>query len=123
MLQTAPTVAKKALPSISKEFQFSLISRTWKSTGTSALPIRTSRFLIIPPEFLREQSTKVNESFEGSIFRPKWSAITLGRMLTEAPVSQNVHGNSIPFTRQGITNFPGSLFFSSVILCFIFSLT
>ncbi|KAF3545099.1 hypothetical protein DY000_02006736 [Brassica cretica] len=43
MLHTAPTVDKKALPSNGEEFQFSLISKTWKSTGTRALPIYTSR--------------------------------------------------------------------------------
>ncbi|KAF3507235.1 hypothetical protein F2Q69_00005474 [Brassica cretica] len=43
MLHTAPTVAMKALSSNRKEFQLSLMSRTWKSTGTRALPIYTSR--------------------------------------------------------------------------------
>ncbi|KAF3549669.1 hypothetical protein DY000_02006889 [Brassica cretica] len=32
-LHTAPTVDKKALPSSREEFQFSLMSKTWKSTG------------------------------------------------------------------------------------------
>ncbi|KAF2568611.1 hypothetical protein F2Q70_00027774 [Brassica cretica] len=36
MLHTAPTVDKKALPSNREEFQFSLISKTWKSTRTGA---------------------------------------------------------------------------------------
>ncbi|KAF3539511.1 hypothetical protein F2Q69_00021679 [Brassica cretica] len=44
-LHTAPTVDKKALPSKREEFQFSLMSKTWKSTGTMALPICTSRVL------------------------------------------------------------------------------
>ncbi|KAF3545560.1 hypothetical protein DY000_02007761 [Brassica cretica] len=94
MSHTAPTVAMKALPSSKEEFQVSLMSKTWKYTGIKGLPICTSRFLMNPPEFLSEQSIKVNESSEGSIFRPRWSAITLG-----------------------------SLFFLSVILCPIFSLT
>ncbi|KAF2551462.1 hypothetical protein F2Q68_00036194 [Brassica cretica] len=96
MLHTAPTVDKKALPSNREEFQFSLISKTWKSTGTRALSIFTSR--------------------------PRWSAITLGRMLTDAHVSHNACGNSIPFTMHSTANFPGSLFFFSVIISFIFSL-
>ena len=123
MLHTAPTVDKKALPSNREEFQFSLISKTWKSIGTRELPICTSRSLIIPSEFLWEQSTKVNDSLEGSTFRPSWSAITLGRMLTDAHVSHNACGNSISFTRHGIANFSGSLFFFSVIILFILSLT
>ncbi|KAF3536804.1 hypothetical protein F2Q69_00022805 [Brassica cretica] len=52
VLHTAPTVDKKALPCNREEFQFSLISKTWKSTGTRALPICTSRPLTIPPDFL-----------------------------------------------------------------------
>ena len=52
MLHTAPTVDKKALPSNKEEFQFSLISKTWKSTGTRALQICTSRSLTIPPELI-----------------------------------------------------------------------
>ncbi|KAF3505738.1 hypothetical protein F2Q69_00007544 [Brassica cretica] len=71
-LHNASTVDKKALPSSREEFQFSLISRTCKSTGTRALPICTSR--------------------------PRWSAITLGRMLTDAHVLHKACGNSIPFT-------------------------
>ncbi|KAF3568144.1 hypothetical protein DY000_02015499 [Brassica cretica] len=59
----APTVAMKALPSNRDEFELGLMSRTWKSTGTRALPICTSR--------------------------PRWSAITFGKMLTEDPVSQS----------------------------------
>uniref|UniRef100_A0A0D3BSI9 Uncharacterized protein n=1 Tax=Brassica oleracea var. oleracea TaxID=109376 RepID=A0A0D3BSI9_BRAOL len=54
--------------------------------------------LTIPHEFFWEQSTKVNNSGEGSTYRPKWSAITLGGMLTDAPVSHKACGNSIPFT-------------------------
>ncbi|KAF2549068.1 hypothetical protein F2Q70_00021638 [Brassica cretica] len=77
---------------------------------------------MIPPELLSEQSTKVNESLEGSTFRPRWSYIILGRMLTDAVVSHSACGNSIPFTVHGIANFSGSLFFFSVILFFIFSL-
>ena len=38
---------------------------------------------MITSEFLLEQSTKVNESSEGSISRPRWSAIIFGKMLTE----------------------------------------
>ncbi|KAF2604796.1 hypothetical protein F2Q70_00025802 [Brassica cretica] len=49
-LYTAPTVDKKALPSRREEFQFSLMSKTWKSTGTRALPICTSRAVTISPE-------------------------------------------------------------------------
>ncbi|KAF2553250.1 hypothetical protein F2Q68_00033979 [Brassica cretica] len=48
MLHTTPTVDKKALPSSREEFQFSLISKTWKSTGTRALQICTSRFGLWP---------------------------------------------------------------------------
>lgn len=121
-LHTDPPVDKKALPSNREEFQFSLMSKTWKSTGTRALPICTSRSLTILPEFLWEQSTKVNNSCEGSTCRPRWSAITLGRMLTDAPVSHKACGSSIPFTVQGIANCPGSLFFFNVILILIFSL-
>ncbi|KAF3485222.1 hypothetical protein F2Q69_00052133 [Brassica cretica] len=99
-LHTAPTVDKKALPTNREEFQFSLMSKTWKSTGTRALPICTFRSLTIPPEFLWEQSIKVNNSCEGSTRRPRWSAITLGRMLTDAHVSNKACGNSIPFTVQ-----------------------
>ncbi|KAF2619714.1 hypothetical protein F2Q68_00039255 [Brassica cretica] len=69
-LHTAPTVDKKALLSNREEFQFSLMSKTYKSTGTTALPICTSR--------------------------PRWSAITLGRMLTDAHVSHRACGNDIP---------------------------
>ncbi|KAF3601876.1 hypothetical protein F2Q69_00037118 [Brassica cretica] len=47
LLHTAPTIDKKSLPSNREEFQFSLMSRTWKSTGTRALPICTSRFLSV----------------------------------------------------------------------------
>ncbi|KAF3503519.1 hypothetical protein F2Q69_00042874 [Brassica cretica] len=97
-LHTAPTVDKKALLSNKEEFQFNLMSKTWKSTGSRALPICTSRSLTIPPEFFWEQSTKVNNSCEGSTCRPIWSAITLGRMLTDALVSHKACGNSIPFT-------------------------
>ena len=61
-LHTAPTVDKKTLLSNREEFQFSLMSKTWKSNGTKALPICTSRSLIIPPEFTLEQSTKMNNS-------------------------------------------------------------
>ncbi|KAF3538080.1 hypothetical protein F2Q69_00018902 [Brassica cretica] len=43
---TAPTVDKKALPSSREEFQFSLTSKAWKSTGTRALPIYTSRIFV-----------------------------------------------------------------------------
>ncbi|KAF2612351.1 hypothetical protein F2Q70_00012308 [Brassica cretica] len=93
-LHTAPTVDKKALPSSREEFQFSLISRTCKSTGTRPLSICTSR--------------------------PRWSAITLGRMLTDAHVLHKACGNSIPFTVHGIANCPGSLFFFNVILILIF---
>ena len=93
MLQTAPTVAMKALPRSREWFLFWLFSRTWKSTGISAFPICTSRSLMIPPEFLVEWSTKLNESCEGSIFRPRCYAITLGRMLSDVPVSHNAHGN------------------------------
>ncbi|KAF3574926.1 hypothetical protein F2Q69_00058835 [Brassica cretica] len=50
MLHTAPTVDKKALPSNREEFQFSSISKTWRSTGTRALQICTSRSLTIPHE-------------------------------------------------------------------------
>ncbi|KAF3493795.1 hypothetical protein DY000_02055545 [Brassica cretica] len=121
-LQTAPTVDKKALPSTREEFQFNLLSKTWKSTGTMALPICTSRPLTIPPDFFWEQSTKVNNFGEGSTCRPRWSAITLGRMMTDAPVPHKACGNSIPFTVHGIANRPGSLFFFNVILIFIFSL-
>ncbi|KAL0749680.1 hypothetical protein Bca101_031683 [Brassica carinata] len=78
---------------------------------------------MMPLELLSERSTKVKDSDEGSIFRPSWSAITLGSMLTDAPVSQSAWGNSIPFTTHGIANFPGSLFFFNVILSFILSLT
>ncbi|KAF2589009.1 hypothetical protein F2Q70_00038590 [Brassica cretica] len=52
MLHTAPTVDKNALPRNREELQFSLISKTWKSTGTRALPICTSKSLTIPPDFL-----------------------------------------------------------------------
>ncbi|KAF3576621.1 hypothetical protein DY000_02030738 [Brassica cretica] len=52
----------------------------------------------------------------------RWSAITLGRKLTDDPVSHKTCGNSIPFTVHGIANFPGSLFFFNVILILIFSL-
>ena len=121
-LHTAPTVDKKALPSNREEFQFNLMSKTWKSTGTMALPICTSRSLRIPFELFSEQSTKVNSSLEGSICRPRWSAITLGKMLTDAHVSHKACGNSIPFTVHGITNCPLSLFFFSVILFLIFIL-
>ncbi|KAF3599341.1 hypothetical protein F2Q69_00035775 [Brassica cretica] len=107
----------KALPSSREEFQFN-----WKSTGTRALPICTSRSLTIPPEFFWEQSTKVNNSCEGSTCRPRWSAITLGRMLTDAPVSYKACGNSIPCTVHGIANYPESLFFFNVILLLIISL-
>ncbi|KAF3534465.1 hypothetical protein DY000_02040353 [Brassica cretica] len=107
----------KALPSSREEFQFN-----WKSTGTRALPICTSRSLTIPPEFFWEQSTKVNNSYEGSTCRPRWSAITLGRMLTDAPVSYKACGNSIPCSVHGIANYPGSLFFFNVILLLIVSL-
>ncbi|KAF3541347.1 hypothetical protein F2Q69_00023215 [Brassica cretica] len=121
-LHTAPTVDKKALLSSREEFQFNLMSNTWKSTGTRVLPIFTSRSLTIPPQFLWEQTTKVNNSCEGSTCRPRWSAITLGSMLIDAPVLHNACGNSIPFTVHGITNYPGSLFFFSVTLFLIFSL-
>ncbi|KAF3591477.1 hypothetical protein DY000_02021729 [Brassica cretica] len=40
---TASTLAMKALPSNKEEFQLSLMSMTWKSTGTRALLICTSR--------------------------------------------------------------------------------
>ncbi|KAF3585443.1 hypothetical protein F2Q69_00029457 [Brassica cretica] len=121
-LHTAPTVDKKALPSNREEFQFSLMSKTWKSTGTRALPISTSRSLTVSPEFLLEQSTKVNNSLEGSTCRPRWSAITLGRMLTDAHVPHKACGNSIPFTVHGIANCLGSLFFFNVTLFLICSL-
>ncbi|KAL0836024.1 hypothetical protein Bca101_087913 [Brassica carinata] len=77
---------------------------------------------MMPRELLSERSTKVKDFDEGSIFRPNWSAITLGRILTDAPVSQSAWGNSIPFTIHGIANFPGALFFFNVILSFIVSL-
>ncbi|KAF3598814.1 hypothetical protein F2Q69_00035051 [Brassica cretica] len=51
-LHTASNVDKKALPSSREEFQFSLISKTWKSTRTRTLPICTSRSLKTPPELL-----------------------------------------------------------------------
>ncbi|KAF3502043.1 hypothetical protein F2Q69_00043038 [Brassica cretica] len=47
MWHTAPTIDKKALPSSNEQFQFSLISKTWKSTRTRALPICTPRVLPI----------------------------------------------------------------------------
>ncbi|KAL0789951.1 hypothetical protein Bca101_006197 [Brassica carinata] len=78
---------------------------------------------MMPPKLLSERSTKVKDSYEGSIFRPSWSAITLGSMLTDAPVSQSAWGNSMPFTTHGISNFPGSHFFFNVIFSFILSLT
>ncbi|KAF2598754.1 hypothetical protein F2Q68_00011210 [Brassica cretica] len=64
----------------------------------------------------------MNNSCEGSTYRPRWSAITLGRMLTDDPVSHKACGNSIPFTVHGIANCPGSLFFFNIILILIFSL-
>ena len=51
-LHIAPTIDKKALPSNREEFQFRLISKTWKLTGTRVLQICTSRSLTIRPEFL-----------------------------------------------------------------------
>ncbi|KAF3500448.1 hypothetical protein F2Q69_00042288 [Brassica cretica] len=98
IFHTAPTVDKKALPSSREEFQFNLISKTWKSTGTRAIPICTSRSLKIPPEFFWEQSTKLNNYCEGSTCRPRWSAITLGWMLTDASVLHKACGNSIHCT-------------------------
>ena len=121
-LHTAPTVDKKALPSSKEELLFNLMSKTWKSSGTRALPICTSRSLTIPPEFFLEQSTKVNNSCEGSTCRPRWSAITLVRMLTDAHVSHKACGNSISCTVHGIANYPGSLFLFNVILLLIFFL-
>ncbi|KAG5384252.1 hypothetical protein IGI04_035722 [Brassica rapa subsp. trilocularis] len=53
------------------------------------------------------KSTTVKDSVEGSMVKPSWSAMILGR---------------IPLTTHGIANFPGSLFFVNVIMCFIFSL-
>ncbi|KAF2566725.1 hypothetical protein F2Q68_00025231 [Brassica cretica] len=50
MLHTAPTVDKKALPSNREEFQFSLISKTRKSTGTRTLPICTLSLLGLSDE-------------------------------------------------------------------------
>ena len=52
LLHTAPAVDKNYLPNNREEFQFSLISKTWKSTGTRALSICTSRSLAIPHELL-----------------------------------------------------------------------
>ncbi|KAG5384375.1 hypothetical protein IGI04_035845, partial [Brassica rapa subsp. trilocularis] len=69
------------------------------------------------------RSTKVKDSVEGSMVKPSWSAMILGRILTDAPVSHIEWGNSTPLTMHGIANFPGSLFFVNVILCFIFPLT
>ncbi|KAG5410666.1 hypothetical protein IGI04_006985 [Brassica rapa subsp. trilocularis] len=95
MLHTVSNVDKMALPSNIEEFQFSLISKIWKSTGTRALPICTSRFLTIPHEL---SLRTIHKSEQGSTFRPIWSAITLGRMMTDAHVSHSACGNSIPFT-------------------------
>ncbi|KAF3582484.1 hypothetical protein DY000_02033096 [Brassica cretica] len=61
-LHTTPTVYKKALPSSREEFQFNLMSKTWKSTGTKALPICTSR--VLPVETL-SSSIGSSPSFEG----------------------------------------------------------
>ena len=89
-LHTAPIVDKKALPSSREELQFNLMSKIWKSIGTRALLICTSRSLSIPPELFWEQSTKGNNSCESSTCRPIWSAITLGRMLTGRITSPGV---------------------------------
>ncbi|WZZ03241.1 hypothetical protein YC2023_089162 [Brassica napus] len=78
---------------------------------------------MIPPDRYSERSTKVKDSVEGSMVKPSWSAMILGRILTDAPVSHIEWGNSTPLTTHGIANFPGSLFFVNVIMCFIFSLT
>ncbi|KAF2590803.1 hypothetical protein F2Q70_00038697 [Brassica cretica] len=55
-LHIAPTIDKKALPSNREEFQFRLISKTWKLTGTRVLQICTSsirlRDGLQPPEHL-----------------------------------------------------------------------
>ncbi|KAF3599269.1 hypothetical protein F2Q69_00037156 [Brassica cretica] len=99
-LQIAPTVDKKAFPNNREEFQS----------------------LTIPHEFIWEKPTKVNNSCEGSTCRPIWSAITLGRMLTDAQVSHKSCGNSISFTVHGIANCPGLLFFFNVTFFLIFSL-
>ncbi|KAG5374514.1 hypothetical protein IGI04_042166 [Brassica rapa subsp. trilocularis] len=69
------------------------------------------------------KSTKVKDSIEVSMVKPSCSAMILGRILTDSPVSHMEWGNSTPLTTHGIANFPGSLFFVNVILCFIFSLT
>ncbi|KAF2570909.1 hypothetical protein F2Q70_00002677 [Brassica cretica] len=73
ILHISPTVDKKVLPSNREQFQFSLISKTWKSTRTRALPICTSR--------------------------PRWSAITLGKMLIDAPVQCMWELNTLHHTR------------------------
>ncbi|KAF3504546.1 hypothetical protein F2Q69_00041724 [Brassica cretica] len=109
---TAPTVDTKDLLSSRKEFQFNLICKTWKSTGTRALPICTSRSLTIPPEFFWEQSTKVNNSCEGSTCRPRWSAITLGSLfffnviifLIFSLASQNILLMSSSFSMVSLKN-------------------
>ncbi|KAG5375547.1 hypothetical protein IGI04_040143 [Brassica rapa subsp. trilocularis] len=52
MSHTSTKVAMKALPSSREELKSSMMSRTWKSTETRALPICNSRFLMNPPTFL-----------------------------------------------------------------------
>ncbi|KAG5397562.1 hypothetical protein IGI04_019376 [Brassica rapa subsp. trilocularis] len=69
------------------------------------------------------RSTEVKDSVEGSMVKPSWSAMILGRILTDAPVSHIEWANSTPLTTHGIANFPGSLFFVNLIMCLIFSLT
>ncbi|KAG5373716.1 hypothetical protein IGI04_042961 [Brassica rapa subsp. trilocularis] len=71
---------------------------------------------MIPPDRFSERSTKVKDSVEGLMVKPRWSAIILGRILTDAPVSHIEWGNSTPLTTHGIANFPGSLFFDNVLL-------
>ncbi|KAF3536083.1 hypothetical protein F2Q69_00023282 [Brassica cretica] len=78
MLHTL-SLAMKALPSSREEFMFSLLSRTWKSTRTSALPIFTSNFLMIPPETTvdRFSGMGIDRWLNGTVDR--WLSLAIDR--------------------------------------------
>ncbi|KAG5384479.1 hypothetical protein IGI04_035949 [Brassica rapa subsp. trilocularis] len=58
--------------------------------------------LMIPPDRFSERSTKVKDSERSTMVKPRWSAMILGRILTDAPVSHIEWENSTPLTTHGI---------------------
>ena len=70
----------------------------------------------MPAEFVRELSTKVKLSSEGSNFTPNYSAVSFAMMLTTNSVSQRAFGKLWLCIHHGIMNSSGSCTFFSVLL-------